>query len=516
MNFKKYVLDSVEDTDPIFIYLSAKDLNYVTSVQDIPDKVDDQPVKYRFTTGKNYDIDVYSDPYKDHVYIMITAAESVQESLFTKEDMIPEDLKKSYITESAASYSDADIERCARSIARAKHKKLCNYDDISEVVEFTDYGSVIVALCDEDMDGDDCTDAIEFYPESEFWAYDQLNEELEEDSGSEESNYLINKIPVVKTFGKIVKHVGAFDSKAEAIDFCEKSDWKWVDPESGQKWTLVIESPITSSEDADYYWYTYLGNPTEDSYSITANRIIEDTVKQGNYWVNKGKEGTHGKFRTKKAADAQRKAMFACGYTESLTESTQEEKDFINTYFAGYLNYLKSTPRFENIKEVSLRYKGFDKAGHPQAWLTITADIPVDQNDENYFNYDLEDRSSGEATLSMYGEKQIKRDFIDIYAEDLGWLDPSDPTYAAININDALYVTNFGESDYDIESIQLDEYDTSFSYDYYPEHSYGFGNGWDPEDYDLSDMPEAIRATAEDIIVTRIDVENNTEAEEAK
>ena len=53
MNFKKYVLDSVEDTDPIFIYLSAKDLNYVTSVQDIPDEVDDQPVKYRFTTGEN-------------------------------------------------------------------------------------------------------------------------------------------------------------------------------------------------------------------------------------------------------------------------------------------------------------------------------------------------------------------------------------------------------------------------------------------------------------------------------
>lgn len=41
----------------------------------------------------------------------------------------------------------------------------------------------------------------------------------------------------------------------------------------------------------------------------------EDTVKQGSSWVNKGKEGTHGKFKTKKAADAQRKAMFANGYT---------------------------------------------------------------------------------------------------------------------------------------------------------------------------------------------------------
>ena len=49
--------------------------------------------------------------------------------------------------------------------------------------------------------------------------------------------------------------------------------------------------------------------------------LDEDTVKQGNNWVNKGKEGTHGKFKTKKAADAQRKAMFANGYKENLKES---------------------------------------------------------------------------------------------------------------------------------------------------------------------------------------------------
>lgn len=36
----------------------------------------------------------------------------------------------------------------------------------------------------------------------------------------------------------------------------------------------------------------------------------EDTIKQGNAWVNKGKEGTHGKFRTKKEADAQRRAIW--------------------------------------------------------------------------------------------------------------------------------------------------------------------------------------------------------------
>lgn len=46
--------------------------------------------------------------------------------------------------------------------------------------------------------------------------------------------------------------------------------------------------------------------------------LAEDTVKRNGKWVNKGKDGTHGTFKTKKAADAQRKAMFANGYKESL------------------------------------------------------------------------------------------------------------------------------------------------------------------------------------------------------
>lgn len=57
--------------------------------------------------------------------------------------------------------------------------------------------------------------------------------------------------------------------------------------------------------------------------------IKEDTVKKDNKWVNKGKEGTHGEFKTKKAADAQRKAMFANGYKgESLKESTSIYRDY--------------------------------------------------------------------------------------------------------------------------------------------------------------------------------------------
>ena len=60
----------------------------------------------------------------------------------------------------------------------------------------------------------------------------------------------------------------------------------------------------------------------DDDYGVQKRHSMkEDTVKQGNHWVNKGKAGTHGKFATKKEADAQRKAMFANGYKESIKEA---------------------------------------------------------------------------------------------------------------------------------------------------------------------------------------------------
>ena len=51
-----------------------------------------------------------------------------------------------------------------------------------------------------------------------------------------------------------------------------------------------------------------------DEYRSKNESLNEDTVKQDGKWVNKGKEGTHGEFDTKKEADAQRKAMFARGH----------------------------------------------------------------------------------------------------------------------------------------------------------------------------------------------------------
>ncbi len=65
--------------------------------------------------------------------------------------------------------------------------------------------------------------------------------------------------------------------------------------------------------------------------------LKEDTVKQGKKWVTKGEAGeTHGEFKTKKAADAQRKAMFANGFKESL------DKEDLPTEFNDQMDFLSA------------------------------------------------------------------------------------------------------------------------------------------------------------------------------
>lgn len=100
--------------------------------------------------------------------------------------------------------------------------------------------------------------------------------------------------------------------------------------ESAKKYVDLIDSGIDFEDQSNF-----------DNLDESLN---EDTVKQGSSWVNKGKEGTHGKFKTKKEADAQRKAMFAnkkrgAKWGESLEEdaSTVNPGTADATFIANYL-----------------------------------------------------------------------------------------------------------------------------------------------------------------------------------
>lgn len=95
-------------------------------------------------------------------------------------------------------------------------------------------------------------------------------------------------------------------------------------------------------------------------YFYYSEYLDEDTEKQNGKWVNKGKEGTHGTFKTKKEADAQRKAMFANGYkAESLNEAMSNEvkKSFMDEYKKEYERLYKNPSLMNN----SSAYDAMDK-----------------------------------------------------------------------------------------------------------------------------------------------------------
>lgn len=75
---------------------------------------------------------------------------------------------------------------------------------------------------------------------------------------------------------------------------------------------IDISQAINYKGKAYIHGGAYLDGMTleEDTSDKQEDELTEDTVKQKGKWVNKGKEGTHGKFNTKKAADAQRRAIW--------------------------------------------------------------------------------------------------------------------------------------------------------------------------------------------------------------
>lgn len=72
---------------------------------------------------------------------------------------------------------------------------------------------------------------------------------------------------------------------------------------------------------------------------ILNENLFEDLEKNSKgKWVNRGEEGTHGEFKTKKAAREQQKAMFAQGYkSKNLKEdvdniNVKDKLEFLSTY----------------------------------------------------------------------------------------------------------------------------------------------------------------------------------------
>lgn len=128
--------------------------------------------------------------------------------------------------------------------------------------------------------------------------------------------------------------------------------------------------------------------------------LEEDTEKTSKgKWVNRGDTGeTHGEFKTKKEADAQRKAMFARGWKgESLEESTDDLSD-------KEYNALR-----RNVKRLfNMSVDEFEKS-------VMNGDIPVKivYNASSFYNddvieFDSNDMSQGTGNVITHTGLNIK------------------------------------------------------------------------------------------------------------
>ena len=154
--------------------------------------------------------------------------------------------------------------------------------------------------------------------------------------------------------------------------------------------------------------------------------LKEDTIKtKSGKWVNKGNTGeTHGEFKTKKAADEQRKAMFAqrkkgAKWGESL------EEDHI---------YIKRTPGIKHLHDGSL--KGVDsKATYSiivfkekgKSGSNLLVDGADDAFDQIYFDtadeaQDFADKNFPDADFIMVRKNEYYDDSIGDYRVSAPWV----------------------------------------------------------------------------------------------
>lgn len=149
------------------------------------------------------------------------------------------------------------------------------------------------------------------------------------------------------------------------------------------------------------------------------NQLGEDTVKQGNKWVNKGKEGTHGKFATKKEADAQRKAMFAQGYAEELDEGMDARTfslvtkigkecgvETVEDLEALLKDYPGDTPLSAVLKH-SDEYNSLTDSLNEESQEDVQFDKAIDVM-KAYWNYDISIEQLHKSLLQIYNNDAEK------------------------------------------------------------------------------------------------------------
>lgn len=159
--------------------------------------------------------------------------------------------------------------------------------------------------------------------------------------------------------------------------------------------------------------------------------LKEDTIKTSKgKWVNKGKEGTHGEFRTKKAADAQRKAMFAQGYK---SESLKESKDVDLTEYQKWVDYdMEKLGRISKLTMSKIKDAGLSVVKDQYGEYEVIADRPIKEDFEKVSietdseKMEMSAEPNGKVTVTTEPKTTDNEVLAPLDAEDQTEINPSD------------------------------------------------------------------------------------------
>lgn len=256
--------------------------------------------------------------------------------------------------------------------------------------EFYGGGTVYVGLY-----GDDCGS---YGSLDEFKsALKKSNIKILDVSGDEEYGWDMTVKGIAKEIYKLVDgKIPGYDCD-DVTEFIEEYS---LDPEEFEDHDKDVYSPEFIERNSD--------EDLDEGYKT------EDTVKKSNgKWTNKGKNGEHGEFKSKKAADAQRKAMFANGYKESYDSFDDEYSDFDDNEVHIGNTFIEGGEEYEWVDQASdVYYLDFD------AWQVWKA-TSVDSGEDAYF---VVDKDTGFIDWGPCGEEEaieFLRSKVDDYNEDL-------------------------------------------------------------------------------------------------
>ena len=162
-------------------------------------------------------------------------------------------------------------------------------------------------------------------------------------------------------------------------DYMDLGKWLWVTDKEEDRYNKKAAGWSLAKELVD----EVIGQPED---------LDEDTVKQDGKWVNKGKEGTHGEFATKKEADAQRKAMFAHGSKEELKEDVNMTRKEMIDWIEDNWN--------SDTESADILYQTLDDLGFH---------IEDDSDEEEGFYANLTDEDLKRAVDELHKKESLKK-----------------------------------------------------------------------------------------------------------